>query len=156
MALDARTACQTRPDRINSRLWVERLVATAANGRQQSSIRQSRAVLIGERAIERLVIQQRVARPGRPPEAAAFDKNLVGAALEVVGLVIFGKSRRHGGADAGADKDIERHAALAKRLVDAGMRGAEAAAAGRHESDRAAGQEADQAVDIELVLSATW
>ena len=50
----------------------------------------TRAVLIGERAVERLVIQQRVARPGRPAEAAAFDENLVSAALEVIGLVILG------------------------------------------------------------------
>ena len=39
--LEARTACHSDPERINSRLWVERLVATAAKGRQQSSIRQS-------------------------------------------------------------------------------------------------------------------
>ena len=110
------------------------------------------AILIGERAIERLVIQQRVARPGWPPEAAALDEDLVRAALEILGLEIFGKSGRHGRADAGADKDVEGHAAFAERLVDAGMGGAEAAAAGGDESDRATGQETDQAVDIDLIL----
>ena len=110
------------------------------------------AVLIGERAIERLVIQQGVARPGRPPEAAAPDEDIVCAALEILGLEIFGKSGHHGRADAGADKDIEHHAALAKGLVDTDMRRSEAAAAGGDESDRATGQEPDQAVDIDLIL----
>ena len=110
------------------------------------------AVLLGERAIERLVIQQRIARPGRPPEAAAPDEDLVGAALEMIGLVIFGKARRHRRADAGADEDIEHDAALAERLVDADMRRPKAAAAGGDESERAAGHEPDQAVDIGLIL----
>jgi len=42
--------------------------------------------LIGERAIERLVIQQRVSRPGWPAEAAALDEDLVGAALEGIAV----------------------------------------------------------------------
>src|SRR5204862_8037339 len=84
--------------------------------------------------------------------AAAPEKNLVGAALEILGFEIFGKTRRHRAADAGADKDIEPHSALAKRLVDADMRRAKTAAAGGDESDRAAGEKADQAVDIELIL----
>src|SRR4029078_2464758 len=111
-----------------------------------------RAVLIGERAIERLVIQQRVSRPGWPAGAAALHENLVGAALEVIGLIILGKTRRHRRADAGADKDVERYAALAKRLVGAGRGGPETAAAGGHEPDRTARQKPDQAVDIDLIL----
>ena len=72
-------------------------------------------LLLGQRAIERLVIQQGIARPGRPPEAAAFHEDVVGAALEMIGLVVLGKTRRHRRADAGADKDIEHDAALAER-----------------------------------------
>src|SRR6267154_6875915 len=112
----------------------------------------TRPVLIGERAIERLVIQQRVSRPGRAAEAAAFDENLVCAAFEVIRLVVLGKTRGHRRADAGPDKDIERYTAFAKRLGDAGMRGPETAAAGRHESDRSPRQKTDQAVDVDLVL----
>src|SRR5882757_10792571 len=111
-----------------------------------------RAVLTGQRPIEHLVIQQRIARPGRPPKTAAPDKNLVGAALEILGFEILCKSSRHGRADAGAHKDIEPHAAFAKRLVDADMGGAKTAAAGGDESNRTAAEEADQAVDIDLIL----
>src|SRR5580765_6942742 len=96
------------------------------------------AVLIGKRAIECLMIQQSVARPGRPPEAAAPDEDLMRAALEMLGLEIFRKAGRHRRADTGADKDIEHHAAFAKRLVDTDMRGSKAAAARGDESDRAA------------------
>src|SRR5262245_36895279 len=98
---------------------------------------------MGQRAIEGLVIKQRVARPGRPPEASASDKDLVRAALEMFGFEVFGKARHHGGADAGANKDIEHHAAFAKRLVDPDMRGAKTAAAGGDEADRATTQKAD-------------
>src|SRR4029450_4951247 len=110
------------------------------------------AVLMVQRAMERLVIQQRIARPGRPPKAPAPDEDLVRAALEMLGFEIFGKAGHHGGADAGADKDIEHHAAFAKRLLDPDMRGSKTAAAGSDEADRAAAQEADQAVDIDLVF----
>src|SRR3977135_2888056 len=97
------------------------------------------AVLIGERTIERLVIQQGVARPGWPPEAATPDEDLVCAALEILGLEIFCKSGRHGRADAGGDKDIEHHAALTNGLVDPYMRRSEATTAGGNESNRATG-----------------
>src|SRR6185437_7921886 len=103
-------------------------------------------------AVERLVIEQRIARPGWPPETATADKDLVRAALDIVGLVILGKARRHRRADAGTDENVKGHAALAKRLVDARMRRAKAAAAGGDEADGAAGQKADQAVDVQPVL----
>ena len=70
----------------------------------------------------------------------------------MLGFEIFGKAGHHGGADAGADKDIEHHAAFAKRLVDSDMRGSKTAAAGGDEADRPAAQETDQAVDIDLVF----
>src|SRR5260370_22049325 len=108
------------------------------------------AVLIGKRAIECLVIQQSVARPGWPPEAAAPDEDLMRAALEMLSLEIFRKTGHHRRADTGADKDVEHHAALAKRLVDTDMRGSEAAAARGDEPNRATGQKTDQAVDIAL------
>ena len=111
-----------------------------------------RAILMGKRAIERLVIQQRIARPGRPPKASAPDEDLVRAALEMLGFEILGKAGHHGGADAGADKDIEHHAAFAEGLVDPDMRGSKTAAAGGDEADRPAAQKADQAVDIDLVF----
>src|SRR4051812_22125598 len=92
------------------------------------------AILRGERPIKCLVIQQRVARPGRPAKAAALDEDLVRAAFEVTRLVILSKAGRHRRADAGSDEDVEDHAAFAERLVDAGVRRAEAAAAGRDEA----------------------
>ena len=110
------------------------------------------AILRGERAVERLVIEQGVARPGWPAKAAALDEDLVGAAFEMVRLEVLGKAGRHRRADAGADKDVEGHAAFAKCLVDAGMGGAETAAAGRDEADRSPREETNQAVDIDLVL----
>ena len=70
----------------------------------------------------------------------------------MLGFEIFGKAGHHGGADAGADKDIEHHAAFAKRLVDSDMRGPKTAAAGGDEADRPAAQKADKAVDIDLVF----
>src|SRR3981081_4092695 len=97
------------------------------------------AVLIGQRSIECLVIQQGVARPGWPPEAATPDEDLVCAALEILGLEIFCNSGRHGRADAGADKDIEHHAALTKGLVDTYMRRSEATTAGGNEPNRGTG-----------------
>ena len=97
------------------------------------------AVLIGQRSIECLVVQQGVARPGWPPEAATPDEDIVCAALEILGLEIFRKSGRHGRADAGADKDIEHHTALTKGLVDTYMRCSEAATASGNESNRATG-----------------
>src|SRR5205823_9314419 len=110
------------------------------------------AVLMGKRAIERLVIQQRIARPGRPPKASAPDEDFVRAALEMLGFEIFGKAGHHGGADAGADKDIEHHAAFAKRPVDSDMRSSKTAAAGGDEPDCAAAQKADKAIDVDLVF----
>ena len=110
------------------------------------------AVLLGQRAIERLVIQQGIARPGRPAEAAAPDEDFVGAVFEVFGLEVLCKAGRHRGTDAGADKDIEHRAALAKRLVDPDMRRAKAAAAGGDEPDGPAGQKPDQALDIDLIF----
>src|SRR6266849_4661285 len=107
---------------------------------------------MAEGAIEYLVIQQRVARPGWPPEAAAPDEDLVCAALEILSLEIFRKAGHHRRADAGADKDVEHHAAFAKRLVDTDMRRSEAAATGGDETNRATGQKADQAVDIDLIF----
>src|SRR6478609_3111401 len=74
------------------------------------------------------------------------------AALEMLSLEIFRKTGRHGRANTGADKDIEHHAAFAKRLVDTDMRGSKTAAARGNEPDRAAGQKADQAVDIDLIF----
>src|SRR5512132_1912363 len=76
----------------------------------------------------------------------------MGAALEMLSLEIFRKAGHHRRADAGADKNVEHHAALTKRLVDTDMGRSEAAAAGGDEADRAAGQKADQAVDIDLIL----
>ena len=70
----------------------------------------------------------------------------------MLGFEIFGKAGHHGGADAGADEDIEHHAAFAKGLVDSDMRGAKTAAAGGDEADRPAAQETDQAVDIDLIF----
>jgi hypothetical protein len=49
------------------------------------------AVLIGEGAIERLVIQQGVTRPGWPPEATTPDEDLMCATLEMFGFVFFAK-----------------------------------------------------------------
>src|ERR1700675_2299667 len=98
------------------------------------------AVLIGECTIESLVIQQCVARPGWPPEAAALDEDIVCAALKILSLEILCKSRHHSRADTGADKDIEHHAELTKGLVDTYMCGAKATAASGHESNRATGQ----------------
>ena len=111
-----------------------------------------RAILLGQRPIERLVIQQGIARPGRPAEAAAPDEDLVGALLEMFGLEVFCKAGRHRRTDTGADKDIEHRAALTKRLVDSDMRRSKAAAAGGDESDGPAGQKPDQAVDIDLIF----
>src|SRR5258708_16862137 len=110
------------------------------------------AVLIGERTIERLVIQQGVARPGWPPEAAALDEDIVRAALEILCLQILGKSRHHSRADTGADKDIEHHAALTEGFVDTYMCGSKAAATSGHESNRATGQKAHQTVDSNLIF----
>ena len=76
----------------------------------------------------------------------------MGAPLEMLGIVILGKSGRHGRSHTGPDKDIERHAALAESLVDSDMRGSEAAAAGGDKSNRPAGQKANQTVDVEIVL----
>ena len=70
----------------------------------------------------------------------------------MLGFEIFRKARRHGGADARADEDIEHHAAFAKRLVDSDMRGPEAAAAGGDKPDGPAGEKTDQTVDIDLVF----
>src|SRR5258707_12525870 len=98
------------------------------------------------------MIQQTVARPGWPPEAAAPDEDLMCAALEMLSLEIFREAGHHRRADTGADKDVEHHAALAKGLVDTDMRRSEAAAASGDESNRATGQKADQAVDIDLIF----
>ena len=108
--------------------------------------------MIGEGAIERLVIQQGVTRPGWPPEATTSDEDLLCATLKMFGFVIFCEARRHGRTNAGADKDIEHHAALTKGLVDSHMRGSEASAAGRNESNRSTGQKTDHAVDINLIF----
>ena len=70
----------------------------------------------------------------------------------MLGFEVFRKAGHHGGADAGADEDVEHHAAFAERLVDADMRRAETAAAGGDEAERPATEKADQAVDIDLVL----
>ena len=76
----------------------------------------------------------------------------MGAALEVLSLEIFRKAGHHRRADTGADKDVEHYAALAKRLVNTDMRRSEAAATRGNESNRATGQKADQAVDIDLIF----
>src|SRR6266404_6350011 len=74
------------------------------------------------------------------------------AALEMLSLEIFRKTGHHRRADAGADKDVEHYAALTKRLVDTDMRRSEAAATRGDESNRATGQKADHAVDIDLIF----
>src|SRR6266576_17991 len=70
----------------------------------------------------------------------------------MLGLEIFRKAGHHRRADTGADKDVEHHAAFTKRLVDTDMRRSEAAATRGDESNRATGQKADQAVDIDLIF----
>src|SRR5437868_2548737 len=74
------------------------------------------------------------------------------AALEMLSLEIFRKAGHHRRADTGADKDVEHHAAFTKRLVDTDMRRSEAAATRGDETNRATGQKADQAVDIDLIF----
>src|SRR3954447_23903699 len=101
------------------------------------------AELTGERPIERLMIQQGVTRPGRPPEAATPDENIVRAAFKILGFEVLCKSGRHGRADTGANKDIEYHAKLAESLVNPHMRRSQAAAAASDVSDRATRQETD-------------
>src|SRR5438128_1480031 len=84
-------------------------------------------------------------------EALAGHEDVVGCEIDLLGAFEQRKSRQHRGADARATENVEMHAMLQERLVDADMRRAETAATCRHEAERAAGEEAMQALEITII-----
>src|SRR5207245_6681440 len=104
-----------------------------------------------QRVVEMQVIEQRVARKCVAPESPAGDKDVVDAAVDLLGREPDREAAEHGRARARAAQDVEADAAVRKGLVDADMGRTEPAAAGADEAERAAGQEAVQAPDVRVV-----
>ena len=94
----------------------------------------------------------RVAGKRHAPQSAAAHEHLVGAPVDLLGLEQQRKAAEHRRADAGAAENVEDEAALGEGFEDADMGRAETAAAGGDVADRAPGQEAVQALEVEVVL----
>ena len=98
------------------------------------------------------MIEQAVTGKGDVLEPPAGHEHVVDAPVDLLGREQHGKAADHRGADAGAAEDIEVRAALRKGFEHADMGRAEPAAAGGDVAGRASGQEAMQALEVEVVL----
>ncbi|MCY1233348.1 hypothetical protein D9M72_458880 [compost metagenome] len=83
-----------------------------------------------QRAVEHLVIEQRILRQGEATKRAALDEDEMCSPIDGVGVQSTGEASHDSGSGTGTAKIVEGRTRLDECLVDTDMRAAERAPAG--------------------------